>query len=185
MTIMFARQFPQGHPRAGEPTYFVEKLITSFLSLDLPGYYTDHIKRLRDIKYLDISNMILDPMEKHHTVRAGHRFKKGDKFSPRIWSGKPYRSKQIILGPDVEVANTWNFEVDENGVCSLNGKYILSNTPTLIDPLESEIAKNDGLSYDDFQEWIIMPCYRKGTAFRGQIITWNSKLEYKVPELCQ
>lgn len=179
---MFSRQFSQEHPRAGEPTYFVEKLIQSFLLLDLLGYHTEHIKRLRDLGYLEISKIILDPMEKHHTIRAGHRFKKGDKFSPRVWAGKPYRSKQVILGPDVEVANTWNFEVDENGICSLNGRYILSEHEGTEEPLIEEIAKNDGLSTKDFVDWIIQPAYRNHTAFFGQIITWNPKLEYIVPD---
>lgn len=181
--IMFSRQFSQEHPRAGEPTYFVEKIMASFIQLDLPGYGTESVKRLRDLGYLDIGQMVRDPMDKHHTVRAGHRFKKGDKFSPRVWAGKPYRSKQIILGPDVEVANTWNFEVDENGICSLNGRYILSDGEHFEEPLIEEIAKNDGLSTKDFVDWIIQPAYKNHTPFRGQITTWNSKIEYNTPEL--
>jgi hypothetical protein len=182
-TILFSRQFPQGHPKAGEPTWFVEKIIHCLIYQDAIGYGTESVKRLRDLGYLKISQLLYgNPLFKHHTIRAGHRFKKGDLFSPRVWSGKPYRSKQITLGPPVEIVNTWNFDVDENGVCSLNSKYILSDTLDMVDPFEAEIAKNDGLSYDDFNEWIVMPCYRKGVAFRGQVICWSKEINYKIPE---
>jgi hypothetical protein len=117
-------------------------------------------------------------MDKFHTVRAGHRFKPGDKFSPRVWMGKPYRSEQLILGPDVEVKKTWNFEVDENGVSSLNGKYIMSEGVEVVDPIEARIAENDGLIYRDFCEWIIRPCFKNGAPFHGQIISWSDKIEY-------
>ena len=175
--IMFSRQFPAYHPRAGEPTYFVEKLLQSFVSLNLPGYYTDHIKRLRDLKYLDISKMVLDPMDKFHTVRAGHRFNPGDKFSPRVWMGKPYRSEQLILGPDVEVKKTWNFEVDQCGVCSLSNQYVYDYGIDGIGVLDT-VAANDGLSTHDFEGWIVQPAYRQAKAFDGQVICWNDKIEY-------
>lgn len=45
-------------------------------------------------------------------VTAG---KVGDKFSPRVWSGKPYRSKMITIAPDIEVKQIWDFERDEDG----------------------------------------------------------------------
>lgn len=174
---MFSRQFATDHPRAGEPTYFVEKLIFNFLEGNLPGYGTEHIKRLRDLGYLKVSKML--DGSKGHTIRAGHRFKKGDKFSPRIWSGKPYRSGQIILGPDVEVVNTWDFKVDQCGVCSLNNRYLFDyDTSDMEDGMEITIAKNDGLNHRDFLEWIIMPYYRAGKSLDAQIICWDPTIDY-------
>lgn len=100
---MFSRVFPSYHPRAGELTYFIDKILLSMSgngeTLFDDGSETSFIK--------------LSP--KHHTIRAGHRWKVGDKFSPRIWSGKPYRSKQITIAANIEVKQTWDFERDEDG----------------------------------------------------------------------
>jgi hypothetical protein len=102
---------------------------------------------------------------KSHTIRQGHRFKPGDKFSPRVWSGKPYRSKQIIIAPDIEVVKTWDFELGNMGNYLLNSKIIP------IDLLKI-IAKNDGFSeLDDFECWF-------KNDFDGQVICWNPNINY-------
>lgn len=50
----------------------------------------------------------INGFSKEHTIRKGKRWKVGDKFSPRIWSGKPYKSKQIILAPDTEIKQVFD-----------------------------------------------------------------------------
>lgn len=72
--ITFSRVFPSDHPRKGEPTFFVEKLYNSLYGRNNlkgypPGIFIDD--SIRDIKV--------------HTIRSGHRWKVGDKFSP-FWS---------------------------------------------------------------------------------------------------
>lgn len=111
---------------------------------------------------------------KNHTIRAGNRWKEGDWFSPRFWSGKPYASKQVNFVPDlgIQIKKTWPFEVDENGVASLDGSYLFGEED------ENELAKNDGLTLQDFNDWLLMPCYKKSKAFSGQIICWNPEIEY-------
>jgi len=102
----------------------------------------------------------LKPQEKKsHTIRAGNRFKAGDKFSPRFC-----RSPQIIFWHDIEVKRTWKLEVDINGVFSLDGKH----TGT------TAIARNDGFNNEeDFLNWFPL-----GKEFDGQIICWNDEIKY-------
>jgi hypothetical protein len=90
--ITFSRVFPKYHPKAGQPTYFVEKFLSS-----INYKYYDEDRQFNPRLSVDI----FEP--KHHTIRNGNRWKVGDKFSPRVWSGKPYNSKQIILSDDVEI----------------------------------------------------------------------------------
>ncbi|MES1181473.1 MAG: hypothetical protein ABUL44_01630, partial [Flavobacterium sp.] len=107
---------------------------------------------------------------KNHTIRAGHRFEVGDRFSPRVWSGRPYNSQQIILSPDIQITKIWNIEIDECGVWSIGkpGEQLY-----YIDEEQSfEIAKNDGLSEMD------LLCWFNKTPFDGQIICWNPNIEY-------
>jgi hypothetical protein len=94
--ITFSRYFPAHHPRCGESTYFVEKI---WASLE-----TSFLDQLADEDRIFNPRLSLDVFApKHHTIRAGHRFKAGDWFSPRVWSGKPYNSKQIQFAPDIQV----------------------------------------------------------------------------------
>lgn len=101
---------------------------------------------------------------KHHTIRAGNRWKVGDKFSPRVWSKKPYNSKHIIIAPDIEVKKIWDFEIKDSEViingCLYNGKA-------------KELIKNDGLKEMEFWQWFKFP-----KPFKGQIICWNENIEY-------
>lgn len=174
--ITFSRVFPTYHPRAGEPTYFVEKLhwaITSTIFESWP--HADAM--LRDLNKHLPENIIQDfiddlddetdysGIEKNHTIRAGHRWKVGDKFSPRVWSGKPYNSKQIIIAPDIEVKKIWDVEFDEDGCF-----WIFSDKergPRVL----HRVAKNDGLTKDDLIAWFNKP-------FTGQIICWNETINY-------
>ena len=106
-------------------------------------------------------------MPKNHTIRSGNRWKVGDWFSPRIWSGKPYRSPQTTIYDDVEVKKVWDFEIGEEGrFIGINGKRL---TPTELEAL----AGNDALMYQDFLRWFQYP-----KPFKGQIICWNENVEY-------
>jgi hypothetical protein len=161
--LTFSRVFPSYHPRKGEPTYFVEKITRSLHEQGLKPW---------DILNKIFSNEMYYICEaKHHTIRAGHRWKVGDKFSPRVWSGKPYQSKQIIIAPDIEVKKVWDFE-SKGGWIYLKSKD--GNWAGVGQNKFTEIAKNDGLSYDDFKKWIKYP---KDTG-NMQIICWNENIEY-------
>lgn len=149
--IIVSRHFFKSHPNAGLPTYFVEKI---FKSLSI---------RCDDKERIFDPRLSLDKFApKHHTIRAGERLKVGDKISLRCWSGKPYRSKQIIIA-ETEVKQIYSFEVSE---C----EYLLNGRKLDLLALTA-VAKNDGSSADDFETWF-------GKKFKGQIICWSDAVVY-------
>lgn len=145
--LTISRYFPTTHKRKGDKTFFVEKIE----------------KSLR-LKY---DNVLMDLL-KIHTIRSNYNFwarrikqiQKGEAIlSIRYWSGKPYDSKQVEIcqldknsGIGVQKLEWWNTSScfvaytelpDED--CGTQEFYTELNT--------SELAKNDGLSLEDFKEW--------------------------------
>lgn len=167
--LTFSRTFPAYHPKAGQPTHFVEKIWKSIEIADITGI---PLPKERD------SFCFGNHSPKHHTIRAGSRFKVGDKFSPRVWSGKPYNSKQIVIAPDIEVVKVWDFEMvpslhwDE---CMYKSKNFFIDADRL-----NSIAQNNGLALIDFAQWFAGPGMVSSNRkpFSGQIICWNKSINY-------
>lgn len=182
--ITFSRFFPSYHPKAGQPTYFVEKIARSIFDDRVFSY--KQIDKVASFGGYDITKLNLRPVEifdpKHHTIRAGHRWKAGDWFSPRVWSGKPYNSKQIIIAPDIQVKKVWNFEIKELPSKNLyalqfyiNGKLIGEDVREFV----GKLATNDGLPEIDLIDWFTLPHeFKKKMGFTGQIICWNENINY-------
>ena len=170
--ITFARVFPKYHPKAGQPTFFVERLIPAFATvlpfMDIDNWVDGEIASNK-IK-IDIDKL-LALNKKWHTIRAGHRWKPGDKFSPRSWSDKPYASKQVILSPDIEVVETYDVFIDKYKDW---WEFRLNTNDLSLDQIEL-IANNDGLIPIDFYDWFRMDSV--GT-FDGQLIAWK-KMGYE------
>lgn len=166
--ITFSQTFPSYHPKKGQPTYFVEAFYKSlFRSISIP-------KELNDTFNVEI---FLNGLSKHHTIRNGSRFKKGEFFSPRVWgtdinpkSGRSgaYHSKQIILARDVEIKKIYDIEIFQNHEIHINGVWMAN----FGSENGSLIAKNDGLETLDFQNWF------QKLPFKGQIICWNDSVSY-------
>lgn len=163
--IILSRQFPGYHPKAGQPTYFVEKFWNSLYG---KNWFEAECPQLAFSKGIHLTDD-----KKHHTIRAGSRFKVGDKFSPRVWSGKPYKSKQIIIAPDTEIKKIWNIDIcnigtllEPDNVLCIDGSRLGINST-------SELATNDGLSFMELLQWFKFP-----KPFKGQIICWNESVEY-------
>jgi hypothetical protein len=175
--ITFSRVFPAYHPKKGQPTYFIEKIWRSLLDQDKNPMYSDLGEFIYDVgeklgyAYADDAlNATVKAIPKPHTIRAGNRWKAGDLFSPRVWSGKPYYSPQIIIAPDIQVKKTWDFVIDVSGEYLVNGECIPTSKELL------PIAINDGFKeLDDFELWFKL---KKGKSFEGQIICWNDKITY-------
>jgi len=159
--ITFSRTFPAYHPKAGQPTYFVEKFYNSLFSrnnlMDYP-------------KGLEINESILEM--KNHTIRAGERWKKGEYFSPRVWSGKPYNTPQIILSKDTLITDVYNFEISKHAVIYLNRKPIYEFCGEYTGVIKT-VAKNDGLEPNELLDWFKYP-----KEFKGQVICWNQNAKY-------
>lgn len=126
--LMLSTVFPKRHPKAGEPTNFNTQICET----------------------------------KIHTIRANFelwkkRFEDIEdgwaELSVRIWSGKPYKSKQI------EIAKLTKYD-DEIGIQRLSFARGELYTPVIdedklggrgIDVIN--LAKNDGLSLTDWESW--------------------------------
>lgn len=128
--------------------------------------------------------------EKKHTIRVHkHRWAPGELFSPRYWTGKPYRSKQNILGQDLEVKKVWDITIIPRVKGNVVGgvvfppKIYISNVnpPQQINETipvweldvhgHYALALNDGLSTPDFYAWF-------PKQISGQIICWDESVDY-------
>lgn len=172
--LTFSRFYPSYHPKKGEPTFFVEKILRSIYPIC--PVLLEHFEMLNPdyINIYDFRGSLYHPMDfhpKHHTIRKGNRFKKGDYFSPRVWSGQPYNSKQVIIAPNIQVKNTWDIEIEmpkrKLSIINEEGRWWQYDEGSTI----QEIAKNDGLELRDFWNWFPQ-------SFKGQIICWNKDIEY-------
>lgn len=175
--ITFSLDFPAKHPRRDQSTFFVEKVLNS-CDIDYEGNdYYDTLEKLNpNIKppvlrnfWGNVSSDQYD--EKHHTIRAGNRWKVGDKFSPRVWSGKPYASKQIQFAADIEIKKIYRFHIS-GGEYKIDEKVYGGYSESDFELLEL-IGKNDGLNRHDLMDWLHYP-----KPFTGQIICWNENINY-------
>src|SRR5581483_8638457 len=95
-------------------TYFVEKIWRDYLDKSspmFPYWMSRHEKMLG----ISIRNCY-DFKPKLHTVRKGKRWKAGDFFSPRVWSDRPYASKQVVIAPDIKLERVADIEISATGL---------------------------------------------------------------------
>lgn len=162
--ITFSRTFPAKHPRKGEPTYFVEKIWAGLADK------TDRMQGSVDMDFHEYYNGI----PKWHTIRAGNRWKVGDFFSPRYWTGKPYASKQALITEPLEIKKIWAIRIMRNWVWIKDKKFSdFEFTNQIV-----SLARNDGLEIKDFWNWFDAHPKMKKEGFSGQILCWNEAIEY-------
>lgn len=159
---MFSTKFPIYHEKAGQPTFFVEKICAGLADKGILA--GDPFWKGLDCDFHKYYNGI----PKWHTIRAGNRWKVGDYFKPLIWSGKPYRSKTVQIASPIMVEKTWEISISKSD-------YTHDSIPIDVDLL-SVIARNDGLSLDDLEEWFAP--YGKKETEECQIICWNKAINY-------
>lgn len=169
--LVVSRSFPSGHPKKGQPTYFVEKILNAlrFASGSLPSEMQAMIYRY-EFNGGNIERDFDLSIKKVHTIRVGARFKDGDMASLRIWSDKPYRSKQIEFA-QVEVKRVIPIKIYINWA-NFNVYYENTDGRTLRMDLD-KVARNDGLSAEDFTSWFNIHPKTKASVFTGQIICWQ------------
>lgn len=176
-----SRKFMSGHPRKGQCTNFVEKVLISLGTEYLSEGYFLLLQELNPnipVSVLKEFHGSLMPMHdpKHHTIRGGSHFNVGDKISLRVWSGKPYQSKQIIIAPDIEVKKVWPVEIEFFGGSFYVQLPVKKNHWTLLSA--GDVAKNDGLEVHDFIDWFKVHPKSKAFNFKGQIICWDESVIY-------
>jgi len=151
-----SRAFPTTHPKKGEPTYFVEKIIVG--QIDVENFTHIVCSQEYDSEIVETCN---DP--KLHTCRANYplwekRIKEVQAGRAVIelfyWEDKPYRSKQVVFavldkdsGCGVQKM-TFNKE-DQNKPVLL---YPVIEDRPVIEDIQT-IRKNDGLEWKDFKSW--------------------------------
>lgn len=179
--ITFSRTFPKGHPRAGKNTLFVEQVLNSLGYDYYSGEYLSLLMELNQGRNIDLIGFYFGlgmgddtSNEKLHTIRSGHRWKAGDKASFRVWSGTPYNSPQIIFAPDVEIKQVIPFVIHSDRVdpetkwVDIGSKYWHRTDVEIEKSILPTVAKNDGLSLQDFLDWFKYP-----QPFEGQILCWK------------
>lgn len=177
--LTFSRFFPKGHPRQGQPTVFVPKIwACPGITITDSGWDLPEMKQFSPLTTLD--------HPKGHTIRAGNRWKVGDMASLRVWSDKPYRSKQIEFA-QVEVKKVWRVEINSRfGAASfevvINGKIYgqlhYGNDKDFNNAGIVTLSENDGLEVEDFISWFAIHPKKKEQEFSGQIIAWNENINY-------
>ncbi len=135
--IMLSRVFPVTHPKAGQETEFAPKVMAAINNM--PCY----LKKLHTIRAnYDLWKKRIDE------VMAGEA-----ELCLRQWTGKPYRSKTVVIkrlrwddGVGIQKLNFgWH-----NGeqIPVIEGWYMYGENGS-----KAELAKNDGVSLEDWQEW--------------------------------
>lgn len=143
--ITLSKRFPAGHNRAGDLTFFHEALSNAL-------HNTEATLTVDDTD--DTSIKIYG--RKIHTIRANYplwdkriaEVERGEAcLSIRQWTGKPYHSKQV------EIARLT--KEDGVGIQRLefvNGKLGMPRIG-IVYQRKNEIALNDGLSFEDWENW--------------------------------
>ena len=184
--ITFSRAYPAGHPKQGRPTNFVEKIVQYKSWFDFRTWILENNKKVDGDILLDFIAKI-DPDDfapKIHTIRSVNkktgegRWKVGDKASLRVWSDKPYSSKQIIIAPEVEISRVIPIEILEHGIkiySEFNKCWVSIGSFNDFGSMVPELAKNDGLDVKDFESWFKL----KELPFKGDIIFFtDAKTSY-------
>lgn len=166
-----SRTFMKGHPKEGQPTYFMEKVYNSLY----PGLIKHFPKDLRKWRFDNELNRNMAKQfdksineTKHHTIRMGRHFKANDELTLAVWNARPYHSKQVklwigtIRAIDIIITKTSFLKIykEQEG-----------NITSLKLPI---VAKNDGLSLADFEAWFNLPVGEH----EAQILIWSPEINY-------
>ena len=148
--LMIAESFPKWHSRAGEPTYFVDKIQNAEVQITNP-FWGAHLLPESEVK------------KKLHTFRGDYakwrkrfdRIERGEAcLSVRVWAGVPYRSDQRVI---------CNLSKDDGIGLQLLQFHAPGNTFTWcglphVDGKRvgiAQFANNDGLTVEDWIKWLL------------------------------
>lgn len=148
--ITLSKQFPVGHIRSGEPTFFKERFLSGRECKLCPPKDTHKC-------YPECNECSMNCIpQKYHTIRANYplwakriaEVERGEAcLSIRQWTDKPYRSKQVEIG---RLTKDDGVGIQELIFDDIDESYCL--TPDGYIPC-ADIARNDGLSFEDWQSW--------------------------------
>lgn len=131
--LLCARQFPATHPKAGQPTGFAEAIRME---------QKIHTLRLNYFYWEKIVNQ----------MGAGKAC-----IQLRQWELQPYRSPQRLLG----VYTDWMIGIEK--LFRHEGEWWCIDEKDKLHPIDAaQLAKNDGLSLEDFEAWF--------KSYKGELI---------------
>ena len=142
-----SRTFPTTHPRKGELTYFKQKIELALMKQENPNL---------EIKAQYPNGVELEP--KIHTIRANHQLwakRMAEVQAGRAvielfyWSEKPYKSKQIVFATLDNDSGCGVQKLDL--IFGIEKPWVINENKISIET--NRLAKNDGLSLDDFKAW--------------------------------
>ena len=122
--IKFSTVFPKHHVREGQPTHFVEKIWTALMEqpeIKVSLFDVVDCAKLSEAHRNFHAN---DYKPKRTTIRAGHRWKKGDFFVPKIWTGRPYWSTPIAICDPLEILDVDTFSTRADGLTTCRFCYL-------------------------------------------------------------
>jgi hypothetical protein len=176
-----SRVFPTYHPRAGEQTLFVQKIWNAKCELHynyrmLCDLNINSSPTLLSNFWNEIKSYSPPPVSdaKFHTIRkkGANPVKVGDTLTLFSWSGRPYHTPQIVIAPQIEVKQVWDFDLFKYGS---QGTTLCINGVEKPKDLLIDIAMNDGLSLADLVLWFKYP---KKPVMQHQIICWSDDIQY-------
>ena len=140
-----SKTFPATHPRKGEQTWFVEKIIEVMIPISHNAIMGKKIHTIRSNYPLWAKRM--------EEVQAGRAV-----IELFYWADKPYRSKQVVFatldkdsGCGVqELVIGYDAKITSYGKFMWKG--IEFNERSIVYEI-NYIAENDGLSLEDFKAW--------------------------------
>lgn len=150
-----SRNFPTTHSRKGEPTHFVGKIFKG-LEIQMPCKFC---------KQYQCDGVCEEVFPKLHTIRSNYplwekRMKEVKAGRAVIelfyWEDKPYRSKQIVFAVLDKDSGCGVQELDMSIFLSHSMGFVNFKELTFSGAKEIDIktlAKNDGLSLEDFKSW--------------------------------
>lgn len=139
--LMLSKVFPATHSKKGEPTDFSLKLQAA----RFPTFFPDVLPKLHTIR--ENYDLWLDRITQ---VQAGEA-----ELCIREWSGAPYRSKTVEImrlrvyhGVGIQKLNFGWAKGEQIPV--IEGWYMYGSWGS-----KAELARHDGLSLPDWQEWFM------------------------------
>lgn len=183
--ITFSSTYPKGHIREGQPTFFVEKIWRAYTDSIGSVFHLGDYQLEYDSVFDNEPISIMDFDPKLHTIRSGNRYKAGDIIRPCVWllPGERFTkgNRLVQFAPDIEIKKVWDFEITKNSfgvetqwLIHVGDRSYFQGLQDSCWSTELEIlAKNDGLSVEDFKSWFKWP-----SNFSGQIICFSDTIEY-------
>ncbi len=107
---------------------------------------------------------------KRQTIRPHRKrpIRVGDRLSLRRWSGKAYRSKQVVLREGV-CKEVWPINIFDTAPPTVSHR---KKDGYLYSPYQSHIlARDDG--FDDFHQMVVWFRENYGLPFHGELILWE------------